>query len=154
MRRSEQNVVYEICQKFLQEHIPEYVRDIAQELITENGIQKIDIQEGDTWTVRALIQGEDFQVYTPTLVFSLNDLQMHQQCTCQAAFSGSCTHVAALLLRLIEDLRAEDNNSEEESLQPQKDWKNTFHSFFSSEVDPEPGRHYLIFRFTPEEERL
>ena len=80
MRRSEQTAVYEICQKFLHEHIPEYVRDVALELISDNGIQKIDIQEGENWKVRGVIQGEDFQVYTPTLEFSFADMQIRQQC--------------------------------------------------------------------------
>ncbi|MBR3664519.1 MAG: SNF2 helicase associated domain-containing protein [Desulfovibrio sp.] len=154
MRRSEQTAVYEICQKFLHEHIPEYVRDVALELISENGIQKIDIQEEESWKVRAVIQGEDFQVYTPTLEFSFADMQIRQQCNCQDAFSGSCTHVAALILKLIEDLREDERSSEDEPVLQVRDWKQTFHSFFSSEMEPEAGRHYLLFRLAPERDRL
>ncbi|MBQ7457195.1 MAG: DEAD/DEAH box helicase [Desulfovibrio sp.] len=154
MRRSEQNAVYEICQKFLQEHIPEYVRDIALELIADNYMQKIDIQEGETWEVRGVIQGEDFQVYTPTLQFSFVDQQVRHQCNCQEAFSGSCAHVAALMLKLLEDMREDDTRLEEESMTPVKEWKQTFHSFFAQEMEPETGRHYLIFRITPEQKRL
>ncbi|MCR4667215.1 MAG: DEAD/DEAH box helicase [Desulfovibrio sp.] len=154
MQRSEQNIVYESCQKFLHEHVPEYVRDIASDLIAENGIQKIDIQEGETWNVRAVIQGENFQVYTPTIELSLLDKQIRHQCNCQDAFSGSCTHVAALLLRLLEDLRVNDTSIEEEPVQTTKDWKQTFHKFFATEMEPETGHHYLVLRFTPEDERL
>ncbi|MBQ7609071.1 MAG: SNF2 helicase associated domain-containing protein [Desulfovibrionaceae bacterium] len=154
MRRSEQNAVYEICQKFLQEHIPEYVRDTALEIIAENGIQKVDIQEGENWEARGVIQGEDFQVYTPTVKISFADLQIRHQCNCQGAFSGSCSHIAALILKLIQDLREEDKHVDDEITTQTRDWKQTFHSFFSSEVEPETGHHYLIFRLAPEQDRL
>jgi len=37
---------------------------------------------------------------------------------------------------------------------PAKDWKQSFRSFFSTDMEPEPGKHYLIFRFQPEQGRL
>lgn len=39
-------------------------------------------------------------------------------------------------------------------LLPGTDWKQSFRNFFSTDMEPEPGRHYLIFRFAPEQGRL
>ena len=153
MSLSDQKIVYDICQKFLREHIPEYVRDMAHDLILDNGPQKIDLQEGDNWTVKGVIQGEDLQVYTPKIEICIADHQLRQECNCQAAFSGSCTHVATLILQLLENLKDTQNDTTDDVI-PVKDWKQSFHSFFTSEIEPEAGRHYLLFRFHPEHERL
>lgn len=49
MSRSEQNVVREMCQAFLHDAVPEYIRDTAYYILSEGGVQKINIQEGETW---------------------------------------------------------------------------------------------------------
>ncbi|WP_298031484.1 DEAD/DEAH box helicase [uncultured Desulfovibrio sp.] len=153
MSRSEQSVVREMCHAFLHDSVPEYIRDSAYYILSEGGVQKINIQEGETWDVQGVIQGEDLQVYTPSLSFTITDRSTRHQCNCSDAFSGICRHVAALALRLIEELRKEQGDPEE-TPPPATDWKQSFRNFFSTDMEPEPGRHYLIFRFAPEQGRL
>jgi len=153
MSRSEQSVVHELCQTFLKESVPEYIRDTAYYILSEGGVQKINIQEGETWEVQGSIQGEDFQVYTPSLSFTITDRSTRHQCNCSDAFTGICRHVAALALRLAEELRKEQGHTEELP-PPNVDWKQSFRNFFSTDAEPEAGRHYLIFRFAPEQGRL
>lgn len=153
MSRSEQNVVREMCQAFLRDSVPEYIRDTAYYILSEGGVQKINIQEGETWEVQGVIQGEDLQVYTPSLRFSLTDRGTGHQCNCSDAFTGICRHVAALGLRLVEELRKEQGDAEE-APPPAVEWKQSFRSFFSTAMEPEAGRHYVIYRFEPEPGRL
>ena len=153
MSRSEQVVITEMCEAFLHDSVPEYIRDTAYPILSEGGVQKINIQEGEPWEVQGLIQGEDLQVYTPSLTFTLSDRSTRHQCNCSDAFTGICRHVAALALRLLEELRKEQGNDEAVPA-PVSDWKESFRSFFSTDMEPEPGRHYLIFRFEPEPGRL
>ncbi|MCR5563701.1 MAG: DEAD/DEAH box helicase [Desulfovibrio sp.] len=153
MSRSEQNAVSALCQSFLHDSIPEYVRDAAFAIVSDNGVRKINIQEGELWEIQGVIQGEDLQVYTPSLSFSITDHGVRHQCNCEDAFSGVCRHVAALAMRLNEELRNEQGESVDIPAQT-NDWKQSFRNFFSTEMEPEPGRHYLVFRFAPEEGRL
>ncbi|MDR2573663.1 MAG: DEAD/DEAH box helicase [Desulfovibrio sp.] len=153
MSRSELSSITEICGRFLHDTVPEYVRDSAKYILSDNGVQKINIQEGEPWEVQGTIQGEDFQVYTPSLQVSLAGQAVTSQCNCEDSFSGICRHVAALAMRFLEDLRRERGESEE-APPPDVDWRRSFRSFFSADMEAEPGRYYLIFRFTPEEGRL
>ena len=153
MSRSEQSAVQEICQTFLQENVPEYIRDTAYYILSEGGVQKINIQEGETWEVQGVIQGEDLQMFNPSLHIAIPDRTTRFQCNCSDAFTGICRHVAALALRLVDELRKEQGHTEELP-PPNTDWKQSFRSFFSTDTGPEPGRHYLIFRFDPEPGRL
>ena len=140
MSRSEQNVVREMCQAFLHDAVPEYIRDTAYYILSEGGVQKINIQEGETWEAQGVIQGEDLQVYTPSLTFSITDRSTRHQCNCSESFTSTCRHVAALALRLLEELRKEQGDAEEVT-PPAKDWKQSFRSFFSTDMEPEPGKH-------------
>lgn len=142
-----------MCQTFLHENVPEYIRDSAYYILSEGGALKLNLQEGETWHVQGVIQGEDLQVYNPTLEFTLIDKSVRHQCNCSDAFTGICKHVAALAMRLIEELRKEQGEDIEKEA-PAADWKQSFQSFFSSAMEPEPGHHYLIFRFEPEQDRL
>ncbi len=153
MSRSEQNIVKDMCQAFLHDSVPEYIRDAAYYILSEGEVQKINIQEGESWDVQGVIQGEDLQVYTPSLNFTIADRSTRHQCNCSDAFTGICRHVAALALRLNEELRKEQGEPEETPSRG-TDWKQSFRSFFSTDMEPEPGHHYLIFRFEPEPERL
>lgn len=153
MSRSEHGVVREMCQAFLSESVPEYIRESASLMNSEGCVQKLHIQEGETWHARGVIQGEDLQVYNPALEFTLLDRNVKHQCNCSDAFSGVCRHVAALVLRLEEELRKEQGG-DVEAAPPVVDWKQSFHRFFSTDMEPEPGKHYLIFRFEPEPTRL
>ena len=129
MSRSEQNVVREMCQAFLHDAVPEYIRDTAYYILSEGGVQKINIQEGETWEAQGVIQGEDLQVYTPSLTFSITDRSTRHQCNCSESFTSTCRHVAALALRLLEELRKEQGDAEEVT-PPAKDWKQSFRSFY------------------------
>ncbi len=153
MSRAEQNFIREMCQKFLNNNVPEYIRDSAQYMLSEDGLQKMNIQEGDSWEVQGTIQGEDLQVYTPTLTFTPGDNNTHYQCNCSDAFTGVCRHIAALGLRLVEEL-GQAQGEPEKPAQVATDWKQSFRSFFSTDMEPEAGHHYLIFRFEPEQGRL
>lgn len=153
MSRSEHSVVREMCLTFLHDSVPEYIRDSAFSILSEGGAQKINIQEGETWHVQGVFQGEDLQVFNPSMEFSLTDRGTRYQCNCSDAFTGICRHVAALAMRLEEELRKEQGDAVEAEA-PALDWKQSFHSFFSTDMEPEPGRHYLIFRFEPEPDRL
>ena len=153
MSQSEQNLVRNVCQTFLHDSVPEYIQDAAHHILAEGGVQKINIQEGDTWEVQGVIQGEDLQVYTPSLTITLADRSTRHQCNCSDAFSGICRHIAALTMRLGEELR-KGQGDPEETPPPSIDWKESFRNFFSTDMEPEPGHHYLIFRFEPEPGRL
>ncbi|GHU99025.1 Snf2 family protein [Deltaproteobacteria bacterium] len=153
MSRSEQNAVSEMCRIFLQDSVQEYIRDAAHHILSGNEVQKINIQEGETWTARGSVQGENLQVYTPSLNFSLIDRATTSHCNCPDAFSGVCRHVAALALLLMEDIRREQGDDIDD-FPVTVDWKHSFRSFFSTAMEAEPGRYYLIFRFTPEDGRL
>ena len=153
MSRSEHNAILEMCQTFLNDKVPEYIRDAGNYILSESGVQKVDIQEGEVWEVRGNIQGDDFQVYTPKLTFSIADRTTHSQCNCSEAFTGVCSHVAALALKLVDELRKEEGEEAEEHA-PAVDWRTSFRHFFTTEMEPEPGTHYLVFRFDPEPGRL
>lgn len=153
MSQAEQSAAIEICQNFLQDSVPEYIRDVAYQLFSDNGVQKINIQEGDPWTCQGVIQGEDLQVYNPSLTFSISEKTAKYQCNCSDAFTGICKHVSALAFRFLEELRKDQGQTEEAPV-PAVEWKQSFRSFFSTEMEPEAGRHYLIFRFEPEPDRL
>ncbi|MDR1777829.1 MAG: DEAD/DEAH box helicase [Desulfovibrio sp.] len=153
MSRSELSSIAEICGRFLADTVPEYVRDAAKYILSGDGVQKINIQEGETWEVQGTIQGEDLQVYTPSLYLSLTGQSVTSHCNCEDSFSGVCRHVAALAIRFQDDLRQEQGGGEEIAAATM-DWKRSFRSFFSADMEPDPGRYYLIFRFEPEDSRL
>lgn len=153
MSRSEHSVILEISQAFLHDRIPEYIRDAGSYILSDSGVQKIHIQEGETWEVTGNIQGDDFQVYTPQLTFSIFDHSVKSLCNCSDAFTGICSHVAALTMHLVDELRKEEGQ-ETDDHNPAVDWKQSFRGFFSTSMEPEAGKHYLVFRFEPDEGRL
>ncbi|MDD6181675.1 MAG: SNF2-related protein [Desulfovibrionaceae bacterium] len=155
MTRAEKNIVRELNQQFLHDAIPEYIRDMGQYTLSEGGVQKINIQqESDSWQIQGVIQGDDFQVYTPVLRFTLIDRTTKHECNCTEAFTGVCSHVAALSLRIQDEFRNDDVTAPESEAIVKKDWKQSFRSFFATDMEPEAGKHYLIFRFYPEPGRL
>ena len=138
MSKSEHSVILEMCQSFLHDNVPEYIRDAGSYILSESGVQKINIQEGEAWEVKGNIQGDDFQVYTPKLVLSLADRTVQCQCNCSDAFSGVCRHVSALAQKLIEEMRQEEGQDTGERVST-VDWKQSFRGFFSTDMEPEPG---------------
>ena len=129
MSRSEHSVILEISQAFLHDRIPEYIRDAGSYILSDSGVQKIHIQEGETWEVTGNIQGDDFQVYTPQLTFSIFDHSVKSLCNCSDAFTGICSHVAALTMHLVDELRKEEGQ-ETDDHNPAVDWKQSFRGFF------------------------
>ncbi len=153
MTRAEKNAVRTLVQNLTQEKIPEYIRDSGQYILSEGGIQKINITQNNAhWRIDATIQGEDFQVYAPVLHVDLADYTVNSQCNCSESFAHVCRHVAAVCLHLLSDLR--EDHAVDPPAEIRADWKQSFRSFFSTEMEPEPGRHYLIFRVFPEPGRL
>lgn len=155
MSSSVEERVQRILRDFLSGDIPEYIRDSGQYLIAEGGIQKLDIRRGgDSWKVEAQIQGDDFQTYTSELEISLDQGAASSNCNCQDSFSGTCRHVAATALELSSRLDSVVSTREDDPQPVKSEWRQNFRSFFSTALDPEPGQHYLIFRFIAEPGRL
>lgn len=155
MSSSVEERVQRILRDFLSSDIPEYIRDSGQYLIAEGGIQKLDIRRGgDSWKVEAQIQGDDFQTYTSELEISLDQGTASSNCNCQDSFSGTCRHVAATALELSSRLDSVVSTREDDPQPVKSEWRQNFRSFFSTALDPEPGQHYLIFRFIAEPGRL
>lgn len=155
MTLAEKNAVRSLIQTFITDTVPEYIRDSGQYILSEGGVQKLNIrEEGEIWDLEGTLQGEDFQVYSPKLLLNLTERTVNFQCNCSDAFTGVCSHVAAVAQKVLADFRAEDAGVMEETPNPRSDWKQSFRAFFSTDMEPEPGRHYLIFRFHPEPGRL
>ncbi|WP_027175862.1 DEAD/DEAH box helicase [Desulfovibrio aminophilus] len=152
MAHSEEAVVKKILQKFVRDTVPEYILDGAHTILDSGGVQKIDLKKrAQYWDVDGQIQGDDFQVYAAELGLNLEEHTLNYFCNCPDSFSGVCRHISATALKLLKSL---DTDSEEEAPRPRTDWRQTFRSFFSTELEPEPGKHYFIFRFYPEPGRL
>ncbi len=142
-----------IISEFLRDSIPEYILDGAEEIVAAGGVQKISLKKDPAyWELEAGVQGDDFQVYSPKLTIALREEIVSPECNCPDSFSGPCRHVAATALKMLATL--ETHESREEPPKPRSDWRHTFRSFFSAEIEPESGRHYLIIRFYPEPQRL
>ena len=146
--------VKSILQEFTKDSIPEYIVDAAHELIGESGVQKLALKKDESfWEVEGSIQGEDFQIYSPKLTISLREENVSYHCNCPDSFSGACRHVAATALKLQSSLEVRQDTVEQR-VKPRTDWRQTFRFFFSTEIEPEAGKHYLILRFYPEPGRL
>ena len=69
MNVREENAARALIQGFLKDSVPEYIKDTGQEILNSGGVHKLTIRkEGDTWDVEGIVQGEDFQNYSPHLM--------------------------------------------------------------------------------------
>lgn len=153
METNEESRVKARLQEFIKDSIPEYILEGSQYIVTNGGVQKLGLKKGENiWEIEASIQGEDFQVYSPEILINLKDTNVSYNCNCADYFSGVCRHVGAAALKLLSSL--ETGNKEEAPALPKTEWRQTFRSFFATEPEPEPGRHYLVFHFHPEAGRL
>ena len=145
-----------ILERFLHDSIPEYIQDGGRSILEHGGVQKISLKKGDAyWDIEGSVEGEDLQTYSPRISLQLNEGNCNFLCNCPDSFSGVCRHVAATALKILNTLNVEENSDEEQSVQhPRAEWKQTFRSFFATEIEPEIGKHYLIYRFYPEPGRL
>ena len=150
----DESLIKDMLQEFVSDAVPEYIVDSARDIISESGVQKLSLKKDAAfWEVEASIQAEDFQIYSPRLTLALQEHTTNYLCNCPDSFSGACRHVAAAALKLLDSLEARPKN-EDPPARPRTEWRQTFRAFFSSEIDPEAGRHYLILRFYPEPGRL
>lgn len=150
----DEGLIKRILQEFIHDSVPEYIVDAARDLMSESGVQKLALKKDESfWEVEGGIQGEDFQIYSPRLTLSLREENASYHCNCPDSFSGACKHVAATALKLLGSLEVKQESAEHQ-IRPRTDWRQAFRSFFSTEIDPEAGRHYLILRFYPQPGRL
>ena len=134
--------------------IPEYIIEGSQYLLDSGGVQKISVKKGDGyWDITGTVQGEDFQIYSPKISLDFHENSTTFICNCPEAFSGACRHVGAAALKFLPSLE-EGNTEETAPAKPRSDWRQNFRSYFATELEPEAGRHYLLYRFHPEPGRL
>ncbi|WP_028575457.1 DEAD/DEAH box helicase [Desulfonatronovibrio hydrogenovorans] len=152
MLSTEQKKVKEIVQRFVNENIPEYILESAKGLFSDNGSHKVSIKKRDQyWDLEGRIQGDDFQVYNSELGLNLDNETINFYCNCPDSFSGVCKHVGATALKFLASLSEDDKK---ELPKTRTDWRHNFRIYFSTELEPEPGQHYLVYRFFPEPGRL
>jgi len=151
----EETTVKALLSDFVRESIPDYILDGSHAIVASDGIQKLVVnRHGDFYDVEGQVQGDDFQVYTSELSVNLKEGNVSFFCNCPDSFSGVCRHVGATALKSIRTLEERTGETAEEAPTSRSEWRQTFRTYFSSEPEPEPGRHYLIFRFHPEPGRL
>ncbi len=155
MNSREEASAKNILQTFLDKSIPEYIRDTARMLISENSIGKPDIEVvGDNLKVQASINGEDFQTYSPSLKINLNDKHVEHTCNCMESFSDPCKHIAALTTHLVKTFESHNQIEEVQAEKVRTEWRQDFRSFYTGHFEPETSRHYFLFQFFPEVGRL
>ncbi len=152
MLNAQELKIKEIVENFVNDNIPEYILESSRALFSENGMQKLSIKKRDHfWDLEGRIQGDDFQVYHSELGLNLDNETINFYCNCPDSFSGVCRHVGATALKFLTSI---SDNIEEELPKTRTDWRHNFRIFFATELEPEPGQHYLVYRFFPEPGRL
>ncbi|MFP4167835.1 MAG: SNF2-related protein [Desulfonatronovibrionaceae bacterium] len=152
MLSNEDIKIKEILENFVQENIPEYIREGADSILANEGVQKLNLKQHDQYLdIEAHIQGDDFQVYNSEIGLNLNNQSTNFYCNCPESFSGICRHVGAAVLKFLSSF---DDKNQNGRPKPRTDWRQDFRPFFATELEPEPGQHYLVYRFFPEPERL
>ncbi|CAK7039688.1 MAG: hypothetical protein DELT_00727 [Desulfovibrio sp.] len=151
---SDETRVAEILREFQSDAIPEYIQEGARDLVSQ-GIQRLNLKKsGAYWDVEGTVQGDDLQTYSAKLSIDCNEGMVNPLCNCEDSFSSVCRHVAAVALKLIETLESKDSGPDTSTAGPRTEWRQTFRPFFATALEPESGRHYLIFRFYPEPGRI
>ncbi len=152
--KSEEGQVRDLLHTFIADSVPEYILEGAHQIVGHGGVQKLSLKKGEHfWEVNGNIQGEDFQVYSPEVSLNLKDNRISYYCNCPDSFSGVCRHVGATALKFLTSLESGDDDKETPT-KPRKEWRQSFRNFFATEHEPEPGRHYILYRFYPEPGRL
>ncbi|SDL39846.1 Superfamily II DNA or RNA helicase, SNF2 family [Maridesulfovibrio ferrireducens] len=152
MSQNEEAVVKKILKDFVSNTVPEYILDGSRTIVNSGGVQKLELKKRERyWDVDSSIQGDDFQIYTSELGLNLAEENINHYCNCPDSYSGVCRHVGAAALKLLLTLDSEEEKAESSK---QADWRQNFRSFFSTELEPEAGKHYIIYRMYPEPERL
>ena len=152
MTNGEEQIVTSILKDFIGDSVPDYILEDAQAIVNNDGVVKLDLKKRDQyWDIDGQAQGDDFQNYTSEVGLNLADKTINYYCNCPDSFAGVCRHVTATAVKL---LRSLESDSGEEMPIPRTDWRQTFRPFFATELEPESGRHYLIYRIYPEVGRL
>ncbi len=154
MNRRNETAICTALEQFIQQTIPEYITDSGKMIIAENGISNLLWRMEDTYSeASCTVHGEDFQAYSPTVTVRLNDRHVDYACNCMESFGSPCRHVAALALSALSSIAvSHDTPTETTTIRPE--WRQSFRNFFTSNSEPETGRHYFLFRFFPEPGRL
>lgn len=152
LQSTDESRVMEIINEFLRDSVPEHILEFSHELLSQQGLDKMDLKKRDTyWDIDSKIQGDEFQIYTPEIGINLSEESINYFCNCPDSFSGVCPHVGATVLYLRSTLQ---DQGEMQNLTPRTDWRHSFRNLFTSPPEPEPGYTYLLFRFYPEPDRL
>ena len=152
MPNTEDATVKGILQHFVSDTVPEYILENAQGLVDSSGVQKLDVKKRERyWDVDGQVQGDDFQIYASELGVNLSEGTVNYYCNCPDSFSGVCRHIGAVALKVLDSLK---DDSEEDVPVVRTDWRQSFRVFFAGELEPEVGKHYIVFRFHPEPGRL
>ncbi|MCL1890105.1 MAG: SWIM zinc finger family protein [Desulfovibrionaceae bacterium] len=141
---------------FIQDTVPEYFLDEAKSLAGEENSFKAQIKsDGGYYEATGNMQDDDFQVYYPKISIALAERAVSHTCNCSDdSFASPCLHISALALRAENMLGGGDRNEPTSELAPNTEWRQSFRNFFTAEIEPESGKHYLVFRFFPEPDRL
>ncbi len=148
----EEALAKSILQEFISDSIPDYIAEGAHFLVNNEGVQKLSLKKREQgWDIEGNCQEEDFQIYCSELSLNLRDKNINFYCNCPDSFSGVCRHVGATAIKFLASLSTGDKK---EPVRPTSEWRQSFRSFFSTELEPEPGRQYYVFRFHPEPGRM
>lgn len=152
MTNGEEAVVKKILQDFVNDTIPDYILEMGQNIVAMGNVRKMDLKKREQyWDIEGQVEGDDFQNYASEVGINLGDNTINYYCNCPDSFSGVCRHIAATAVKLLKSL---DEDSGESVPTPRTDWHQTFRPFFATELEPEAGKHYLIYRLYPEPGRL
>ncbi|MDR2503560.1 MAG: SNF2 helicase associated domain-containing protein, partial [Deltaproteobacteria bacterium] len=146
----------ELLSNFIQHSVPEYFLEDAKSLAGDDYAFKVNIKrDNERYEISGTIQEDNLQIYSPKIFLSLTEKDLTHSCDCSAdSFSFPCPHIAALALRadgLLNKLGSRDPSVD---IAQNTEWRHSFRNFFAAEIEPEPGKHYLIFRLFPEPGRL
>ncbi|MDQ7031637.1 MAG: DEAD/DEAH box helicase [Desulfonauticus sp.] len=151
MMKEQLKKVKEILKNFSKENIPEYIYESGNHLLSNNAVKVSLKQHSNFVELEGLIQGEDFQNYQTEISISLETESVNYYCNCPDSFAGICKHVSATITKYLSSLKEDE---QEDTLVIRTDWKNIFKHYFATHLEPEPGQHYLVYRFFPEIGRL
>ena len=143
-----------ILEGFLKSSLPEYLLAGAASLLDAGGVMKIRLNKlPERWEIEGSVQGDDLEIYRSKLILHMNERRADFMCNCMDCFSGACMHVGAVALKFLGSLNIDKDDAQDAPL-VKSEWRETFRSFLDTEVEPEVGRHHMVFRFYPEPERL
>ncbi len=150
----EQTQIKNIVQNFLIDSIPDYIIESAQTLISNKELQEIKVKKNETfWTIESTVLSHDLQSYSIEITISLQEETVNCYCNCSNSFSGTCAHAVALLLLFVQEMSPEDEK-EASPLSSSYEWRQIFRTFFTTDLEAESGKHYLLFHLYPEKGRL